>query len=197
MKTLHLATAALIAAAGTAQAGNVVEPTPDPVVTPPPAPAPVYPDWTGFYGGVQLGYGFANTSANTDGDGIVGGVRAGYDYDFGNYVMGVGVDYDFAGIDLNPGPNSIDGIGRLKARAGIDAGPALFYGTGGMALANASVGGNNISDLGYLLGAGIEYRVTEQVSVGTEVLWHDFGAFDNAGFTANATTINANLNFRF
>jgi outer membrane immunogenic protein len=81
--------------------------------------------WTGFYAGVNAGYGWGkfderDSSITTDGtfpglppapatyygaprtvkaDGFVGGVQAGYNAQFGALVLGVEADYQFADLD--------------------------------------------------------------------------------------------------
>lgn len=198
MRTLTFASA-LALAAGAVQAGNLDPAPADPVVTPPPTPV-VSPtaNWTGPYGGVQLGYGFADTNlANVDGNGIVGGAHLGYDYDFGDYFMGVEGDFDFAGIDLTGNAGSLDSVGRLKLRGGFDTGPALVYATGGAAYANATLGGTGRSDWGWFGGVGMAYGVTENMTIGGEVLYHGFNDFDGTGIDVNATTITARASWRF
>ena len=93
MRPLAVAFAAPVAlAALPAFAGSLDEP----IVAPIPA-APVVvatgPDWTGGYIGAQLGYGDVDTDVDgVDGDGLIGGLIAGYDFDFGSYVVGAGID---------------------------------------------------------------------------------------------------------
>src|SRR6201999_3405809 len=69
----------------------------------PPAPAPIYVapafTWTGFYLGVNGGYGVGNDGksfGNVDG-GMVGGT-AGYNYQLGQIVLGVEGDWDWADL---------------------------------------------------------------------------------------------------
>src|SRR5690554_5798409 len=106
MKYLLSAAAASALMAGTAFAGNI-EPAPaEPVIAPAPMPAATSPDWTGFYAGGQLGYANIDSDVpgDSDGDGFIGGLTAGYDYDMGNnWVVGAGFDYDWADIDFGNG----------------------------------------------------------------------------------------------
>src|SRR5687768_7315434 len=78
--------------------------------------AAVY-NWTGFYLGGHVGYGWGRSTLNDvdnfclgisncpnppdryNFDGIVGGVQAGYNWQTGNLVFGVEADFSFSGID--------------------------------------------------------------------------------------------------
>lgn len=207
MKRLMMTTAAASAALGLAAfpalAGSLTPIDPDPVVVAPaPAPAaPVAYDWSGLYGGVQLGWGNAGVDGgglNEDGDGVIGGVHAGYDWDLGNYVLGVGLDYNAANIETDGGNANLDALGRARVRAGYDAGQWLFYGTGGAAYADASITGTGASsDWGWFAGAGAEYRVNQNLSVGGEALYHQFDDFDGSGVDLDATTFQARVTYRF
>lgn len=181
-----------------------VDPAPAPIVAA--APAPVGYDWTGFYAGAQLEYGSvdADTTAGADaaeGDGVLYGLFGGYRYDLGNIVIGAEVDLNLADIDLEDttGANigTLDSVHRLGAEVGYDAGPALLYGTAGFAMATATVGGVELDDNGYFYGAGIDYLLTDQITVGAEVLQHEFDDFDSSGLDISATTFGINAAFRF
>lgn len=177
-------------------AGNIQEPAPEPVIATPVAPpAPSSPNWTGFYGGGQLGYGDVDTDlAGVDGDDIIGGLIVGYDYDFGNnWVVGAGLDYDFADIDLG-GAATLEEVFRAKARAGYKLGNGLLYGTGGYAWADTNNFGD---DSGYFVGAGYEHMLTQNISLGGEVLYHQFDNFGSANTDLEATTVQARAAFRF
>jgi opacity protein-like surface antigen len=191
------ATAAALAAvfpAG-AMAGNLEPATVEPVVAAPaPAPAPAGVDWTGFYGGAQLGFADVEASGGLDGDGAIGGLTVGYDYDFGNYVVGGSFDYDFTDIDVG-GAATVESVARAKLRAGAKVGGSgLLYATGGGAQADAGALG---TDTGYFLGGGYEQMVTDSFSVGAEALWHEFDDFDGSGVDVNATTVQVRGTFRF
>ncbi len=198
MRALLLSTA-ITALAVPAVAGSLSEPIVEPVLDAPQVYVAPGVDWTGAYAGVQLGYGDLNASgaATDEGSGVIGGLTAGYDYDFGTFVLGAGVDYDFADIDLDSGAGQLDSVARLKARAGFEAGQALIYGTGGAAFADAQIGGTDFSDTGYFLGAGVEYMVNQTFSIGGEVLYHQFDDFDNTGIDIDATTVQVRAVYRF
>jgi outer membrane immunogenic protein len=114
---------------------GVAEPAPMPPVDPG-RPAPIAgTDWTGFYAGAQIEYGDVGVSgaATDDGTGALGGIFAGYRYDFGSYVIGAELDHNAADIDLPAVGGTLDSVSRLGVEAGFDAGPALIYGTVGAA----------------------------------------------------------------
>lgn len=201
MNRLAIATAIAALVAAPAAAGGLDVPPPmDPVFAPAPAPVAMSGDWGGFYAGGQLGYADAEAdSAGTviGGDGWLGGVHAGYNWDFGTFVMGVEGDYDFADIALGDGADSIDNVARLKLRAGYDLGPTLLYATAGAAYANATIGADDLSDTGWFAGLGLGYRVTDGMVLGAEVLGHRFDDFDGSGLDVKATTATLRASFKF
>jgi outer membrane immunogenic protein len=198
MKTIAalIATAALTAPAF---AGGPVAVAEEPAIVPA-AEAYVAPgiDWTGGYVGAQLGYGDVGSSSETlDGYGWLGGVHAGYRWDFGNWVAGSELSYDTADIDLGADAGTLDDVTALKLTAGREIGNSLVYGTLGAAHANATVGGTDRSDNGFLYGIGFDYAVNERWTVGGEVLQHQFDDFDASGVDLDATTLKAKVALRF
>ncbi len=197
------------------------EPTPAAI-----AAAPAV-NWTGFYVGGQLGGAFggddgvfslspftpALQAAFAPGfsgefeDSILGGVHAGYDYQFGSFVVGALIDISAAdvsdtqsGFSVTPARYTItrelDYLATLRARAGFAfADRFLVYGTGGLAYgevdfsyeqpgsaAVTTTSGGQEDDFGYTVGAGFEALVTSNVSLGLEYLYVDLGGND---FEAN------------
>ena len=199
------------------------------------APAPVVTsDWTGGYAGLSLGYGSIDAEgsdilegADSDeddtlnidvgGDGAVGGAFAGYQRDFGTFVLGAEADLSAANIDFDDddffggdvnldldddgtvdnGGASFDSIHRLKLRAGHDAGNVLIYGVAGAAYASAEIFGDDYNDTGYVVGAGVDYMVRPNVTVGGEVLYHNGDDFDDTGVDFDATTFQARVAYQF
>lgn len=193
---MTVAAAALAVAAGPVLAGGVVEPAPAPAIIP---VAPAGTDWTGFSIGAQLGYIDVDTdgAAELDGDDILYGVRAYYDYDFGNFILGGGVQYDFTSVDLD-GAAEVDAVLRIGARAGVDLNQNWIYGTAGYARVETDAGAVDPGDSdGFFVGAGYEVFVTDAVTLGAEVLYHEFEDFDIDGLDADATTASVSVNFRF
>ncbi|WP_102107783.1 outer membrane protein [Oceaniglobus roseus] len=195
-------TAILSAAAFPAFAGGLTQPQPEPVIAAPVAPAPVYSgaDWTGGYVGAQLSYGDLNADTGVVDDGasgVVGGLNAGYLYDFGKFVVGGELSANAADLDFDSGNGSIDSLTQAKLKMGYDAGRTLLYGTIGAAYADGTIGGVGANDFGYEVGAGIDYMVTENVSVGGEVTYNRFDDFDGTGTDIDATTVGANVAYHF
>ncbi|MFM2355185.1 MAG: hypothetical protein RLZZ528_921 [Pseudomonadota bacterium] len=190
-----LATGLAASLAAPALAGSLSDPVVEPVIAPVQVTQPAGTDWTGAYGGAALAFGDATAGA-TDGDGELYGLRAGYDYDFGNFVLGGGLDYDFASVNIGGG-SSIDNVMRARLRAGVDLGQTLLYATGGVARAEATLGGVSQSDTGMFGGVGADYRLSDSMTVGAEVLMHQFDDFNGTGTDVDATTAGINVGFRF
>ncbi len=198
--TLSATLIATALAVSPAFAGGPTEPIPEPIITPAPVIVPVATggEWGGFYVGAQLGYGRVTSGgAGLDGNGALGGVHAGYRYDFGKAVVGGELDYDLANISLDAPNSSLDNVARLKLMAGADLGKTLIYGTVGGAYAKAKVAGAGLSDSGYFAGIGADYALTSQWSVGGEVLAHRFDNFDSSGVDLKATTASVRASFKF
>lgn len=219
-----IAAAPLLGATG-AFAGNPV-PTPVEVAPAAPAPVAFVSRWAGGYVGAQAGYGWADNeptdpndknndgiadslqtsvtnvrnainNVGKDGDGALGGVFAGYRGNYNQFVYGGEGSYDFADIQFDNSAGSIDGLGRLKVMAGYDLGQTLLYATAGAAYGDGEIGGKNHDDWGWLAGIGADYLITDQWSVGAEVLYHDFGEFGDSGTDVSLTTLEARVSYHF
>ena len=211
MKKILLASVALFGFAGAASAADL------PVRAAPPAPiiaaVPVF-TWTGFYVGVNAGYGWnANDSITVGGltfdlddeGGFVGGAQAGYNYQIGSFVVGLEGDIqyaDFGGDDrfdfdgdgiLDDDFNTSDWFGTVRARAGVAFDRALIYATGGFAFADNATG--------WTVGGGLEYAFTNNLSAKIEGLYVNLDQDDNNFFAidndAEFGVVRAGLNFRF
>jgi len=206
MKYLLSAATASTLMAGTAFAGNIQATPMEPVLTPAPMAVNASPNWTGFYAGGQLGYANVDLSAgggSVDEDGFIGGLVGGYDYDLGNWVVGAGFDYDWTDVSFSGGGATldVDSIWRAKLRGGYKIGNGLLYATAGYAQTEATLSGFGLSadgdDDGYFVGAGYEHLVTQNMSLGGEVLYHEFDNFDSTGIDAEIVTAQVRATFRF
>jgi outer membrane immunogenic protein len=157
--------------------------------------------WTGFYAGGQIGYGWGRanfglpavpTFAGSSPDGIVGGAHAGYNYQINQFVLGLEGDIDGTGISrsvVDPTTATVFGAripveGSIRGRAGVAWDRAFLYATGGAAFADVQTsytGGitpfssTSSGRVGWTLGGGVEYAVTNAWSVRGEYRYSDFG----------------------
>ncbi|KIN61303.1 Outer membrane protein [Sulfitobacter noctilucae] len=178
---------------GAVYAGSLADPVVEtPVIEP--APMVVSGDWTGFYTGLQLGYADVDGPDDLDGDNGSYGFHAGYDYDFGDWVVGGEVDYDKTDVELNDGLAELESVARLKLKGGYDLGNTLVYATAGYAAAEVS----GDSEDGAFAGVGVSYKISDRYMVGAEVLHHQFNDIgDVSGADVDATTFNVRGSLRF
>jgi len=185
-----------------------------------PVVAPVYVPaftWTGFYVGANAGYGWGNVNANGfanvgDLDGFVGGGQVGYNYQMGQFV--VGLEADLQAADLSSGNNlglvrvKTDYFGTVRARVGVAFDRFMPYITGGWAYGNVktSIPGIGFSSDrshtgGYAVGAGLEYAVTNNIIAGVEYLYVDLGEKNILGANTKVGTdfsvVRARLSYKF
>jgi outer membrane immunogenic protein len=167
--------------------------------------------WTGFYIGGTIGQGWSNNATgcsfvgaaadspcipagppNVKQNGILGGVEAGYNWQAGNWLLGIESDFSaldvsdvahFPAADTAYAPAQIssryDWLGTLRGRAGFAVDRTLLYATGGLAYARInqaySDSGNVLQSSGqkngWTAGGGVEYALTKNWSVKAEYLY--------------------------
>jgi outer membrane immunogenic protein len=200
MKRILMIGALAFATAAPALAADL----PPPNMPPPRAPAAYIPapppfSWTGFYVGLNAGYGFGNSSWTTPVgsvgsytmNGALAGGTIGGNYQIGQFVVGAEGDIDwqnlrgvsqngFCGIAAVGGcATASDWLATLRARAGFAADRALFYVTGGGAFTDIkpstgalSYGGG--TEVGWTGGGGVEYAITDNWTAKVEYLYASF-----------------------
>ncbi len=129
-----------------------------PVVTAP-APAPAF-SWTGLYLGAYFEGQFVTITPPTWWTFVGGGVRAGYNYQAGSFVVGVEGALEYSVNTTGPFvlPNVTDA--GVVARAGVAMGRTLLYGVaGGGAMFNGT------TTPYWTVGAGVEAMLTNTLSV--------------------------------
>ena len=184
--------------------------------------------WTGFYFGINGGYGWGRSSwsdptlgadsgtFNTSG-GLVGGT-VGYNYQFGQAVVGVEGDIDWA--DINGTTNTACPLGckttdnwlsTVRGRLGYAADRFMPFVTGGAAFGDIRAStpgfaGASNTNAGWTVGAGLEFAIAGNWTAKAEYLYVDLGKFncgiscgalatDNVSFTTNI--VRAGVNYRF
>lgn len=195
LKLSALAAALCLPMAAPAFAGGFAEPAVEPtLVAPTTAPPPrVRGNWTGGYVGAELGYGRATSSLDPDNaTGPIGGLFAGYNYDFGGFVLGAEVGVANTRLRFDDG-SRINGYARAGLRLGVDAGDFMPYVTAGAVRARTSIG----SDNGTFGGVGVDYLVTPQVAIGAEVLAFRFRDFAGTPLNSDARSASVRMSFRF
>lgn len=183
-----------------------------------PVEAPVYMPpaftWTGFYVGANAGYGFGQATTNLGGsadmDGFIGGGQIGYNYQMGQFVLGLETDLQAADLGVSGIGGSIktDYFGTVRARAGVAFDRFMPYITGGWAYGNVKtsvpalgISSDNSHTGGWALGGGVEYAITNNLIAGVEYLYVDLGEKGvlNNGLKVGTdfSVVRARLNYKF
>jgi outer membrane immunogenic protein len=214
IRKFSMATAVLILASGSALAADLPSRRPPPPVYVPP---PLF-TWTGFYVGGQIGYGFgrdgisspaAGVFTSTSPNGVVGGAHVGYNYQINQFVVGLEGDVDGTSISksvLSPVSLATYGAripveGSVRGRVGYAWDRALFYATGGAAFAdiqntyNGPTGFYSYSTgrVGWTVGGGIDYALTNNWSIRGEYRYSDFGRTTYQAPTPAAIAVNNHI----
>lgn len=139
--------------------------------------------------------------------GFVGGVHAGYDMQMDGFVVGVEADMMLTDFDTGACSACVDGsetasaeidfLGSLRARVGVSMmdNRSLLYATGGVAYrdgkwsasASGLDGKEDFNKFGGVIGAGLEYRASDNVSVRVEGLYYMFSTIDAPPDCCNST----------
>jgi outer membrane immunogenic protein len=183
-----LATAALNSAASAADLPRKAVPY---------APAYYAPVWSGFYAGVNAGYGWATFDNDFGTDkmkGFVGGGQLGYNWQIGSFVLGVEGDFQYSGQKRTEtaviggvtftGEEKVQYFGTARGRLGYAFDTVMIYGTGGAAWSNfkASVSAlgltasTDTTKMGWTAGGGVEWMFMPRWSAKVEYLYIDSGS---------------------
>lgn len=210
MKRLYLALVGLAALSSAAAAADLPAAAPAPYYKAP-VFVPVY-SWTGFYAGLNGGGGigrsaWASTTGFTVSGGQIGGTL-GYNYQFGQGVIGVEGDLDwsaFSGstnVGCPAGCTTQDSwMSTVRGRLGYAADRFMPYLTGGLAFGDVQTStpgfATSGTKTGWTIGAGLEFGFIGNWTAKAEYLYVDLGSLapTNASFTANL--IRAGVNYRF
>ena len=153
------------------------------------------PEWDAYY---PVALGDKDLSA----DGFVGGFQAGYNHQMDNLVVGLEADIGYSDISDDSDETSPPGyfdpftydqgydlnwLGTVRLRAGYAFDRALIYATGGFAYGEVDVehdmqfpvtryqGDEKEIEIGWTVGGGLEYALTDSWSIRGEYLYFDLG----------------------
>ena len=165
------------------------------------APLAIPYSWSGFYVGVNAGYGFSDNahrptctpacaptpSLNTDRDGFAGGGQVGYNQQIGRYLAGIETDIQYTDIGRTVGGTApgalaysarqrLDYLGTFRVRVGLAMDRLLVFATGGLAY-------GDVRDAQTIVFPAAAYAVA---STRTEVGYAAGGGVEY-GFTPNLT----------
>jgi len=155
MKKFALAAAAFLLGTASASAADLAA---RPYTKAPPVPVATIYNWTGFYLGADVGYGWGRSTGtlttaagllpvpySVNPSGVMGGGFLGYNYQISNVVLGVEADWQASDLNKNgnfvlgAGPvtynigTKIKDYGSVRGRLGVAFDRWLVFGTGGFA----------------------------------------------------------------
>jgi outer membrane immunogenic protein len=175
-KTVLGAVAVAMFATSAATAADIPRPYAQPYM----AVAPVVFGWTGPYIGVNVGYQWADVTRSVfEPQGVMGGAQAGYNWQFGSFMVGAETDLQVSGADdvFAPYKFSNPWFGTVRARAGLALNNVLLYGTGGFAYGEGKLSAFGLSEMhtqmGWAAGVGIEVGFTRNWSAKAEYMFVD------------------------
>jgi outer membrane immunogenic protein len=224
MRTSFRSFGIVVAALGCAAVAHAADlPVRYPVA--PVAPAPIYVpiyNWTGVYLGINGGGAWGKSQwdgiDNFDISGGLLGGTVGYNWQFGQVVVGAEGDVDWSSIKGTTVVRCAAGcstrnhwLATVRGRVGYVFNRFLPYLTAGLAVGDidATVPGlpaGSTTKAGWTVGGGVEVGIVSNVSVKAEYLYFDLGSFNcgfNCGLAGNgnvslyAHTFRAGLNVRF
>ena len=180
-------------------------------------------NWTGFYVGINGGYGWGSStwdsSVSPSPKGGLAGGTIGYNLQTGPWVWGLEGDFDWSGIKGSAAcgaglagscETSNTWFATARGRVGYAWDAFLLYFTGGGAFGalkatNSLTGSATNTRVGWTVGGGLEYALGHNWSVKGEYLYADLGKFDcniscgaapdNVSFKTNI--VRAGVNYRF
>jgi outer membrane immunogenic protein len=219
-----IAAVALFAVPFSVQAADV--PVKAPYYKAMPSSVVSYYNWSGFYLGLNAGYGFGSStwdipSIKNSPKGLLVGGTAGYNWQSGSWVYGVEGDFDWSGVKGStaclPGGSCetrSDWLATFRGRIGYAFDRFLPYLTAGGAVSHvkatnsgATPGfqGASATPFGFTGGVGLEYAFLGNLTAKIEYLYVDLGKFNCVACSGASSDdvsfkesiVRAGLNYKF
>lgn len=162
--------------------------------------------WSGIYAGGHIGGTFTSIDAEGEDeinpDGFTGGVHVGYNFQNGKTVYGIEGDFSWTGGKETYFGDVIQQnyLASIRGRLGYALDNTLLYATGGIAWTEFEVKGESpdFDFTGYVLGAGVEHKLSKNLSIKGEALHYRFDdEFDGDDIELNSTVLRAGLSWNF
>jgi outer membrane immunogenic protein len=192
-------------------------------------PPPDYPvkaqplrafDWSGFYVGVNGGYGWGSSrydfgAAGANRFNVNGGLAGGtigYNYQFGQTVVGIEGDFDWANLNGSSAcvagicQTKVDWLSTVRGRLGYAIDRFMPFVTAGAAFGDVKanipgLGSQSNTQAGWTVGGGAEYAFAPNWTIKAEYLYVDLGKFNcttcGANVKFNENIVRAGLNYKF
>jgi len=141
---------------------------------------------------VELGPDLLDADGSYKVNGGLIGVTAGYNWQLSNWLVGLEGDLDSAGIKGSSSVcggthkcgTKLDAFGTVRARVGSVMGKTMIYATGGLVVGDIKAwdvsgpASGTKYKAGWIVGGGVEQRISGPWSAKLEYLYADFGGAD-------------------
>ena len=141
---------------------------------------------------VELGPVLQDADGSYKANGGLIGVTAGYNWQFSNWLVGLEGDLGSAGIKGSSSVcggthecgTKLDAFGTVRARVGSVMGKTMIYATGGLVVGDIKAwdvsgpASGTKYKAGWIVGGGVEQRISGPWSAKLEYLYADFGGAD-------------------
>ena len=212
LKIALLGSAFLFGAAAAASAADIYGKDGGGLKDEPYAYAPI--TWAGFYVGGHIGATLERPGLYHDHDffigtdidnSLTGGVHFGYNWQTpSNWVYGIEADIGLIDDEVFD-TDVTDYLATIRGRAGIANGNSLLYATAGIAFLGYSddvVDFTGVDDtaVGFVVGGGIEHKLSSRFSIGVEGLYYNFSSdtdIDGADLDRDFWEIRARATYHF
>jgi len=164
---------------------------------------PIRFGWDGGYIGLGVGYGWLKDTdyqftppLDDEGQDVIAGIHAGYNWQYGNFVVGgeleaLNLDLTYENFDFITIKHAI----ALKARAGYAWDRYLITGHAGGVWASTNFMG--LKDWGWVAGGGVDYALTDEITVGAQYSHYEWKEFDGTLIDATIDKVTARVGLKF